>query len=115
MATRKIGISRDLIIHPGETIADILEDRGMTEAEFSLRSGVSPAYISAVIAGKQDISASFARTLEDTLDVPQSFWLNLQAHYDAELREFAKEESVTKTIAPTISIAAQSHVQSNIL
>lgn len=27
MAAKKIGISRDLIIHPGETIADVLEER----------------------------------------------------------------------------------------
>ena len=26
MAAKKIGISRDLIIHPGETIADVLEE-----------------------------------------------------------------------------------------
>ena len=30
MAAKKIGISRDLIIHPGETIADVLEERGIT-------------------------------------------------------------------------------------
>ena len=33
MAAKKIGISRDLIIHPGETIADVLEDRGIPQAE----------------------------------------------------------------------------------
>ena len=32
MATKKIGISRDLIIHPGETISDILVERGITQA-----------------------------------------------------------------------------------
>lgn len=33
MAAKKIGISRDLIIHPGETIADVLEERGITQSE----------------------------------------------------------------------------------
>lgn len=42
MAAKKIGISRDLIIHPGETIADVLEDRGITQAELASRAGVSP-------------------------------------------------------------------------
>lgn len=49
MAGKKIGISRDLIIHPGETIADVLEERGITQAELAARAGVSPAYVSAVI------------------------------------------------------------------
>ena len=43
MAAKKTGISRDLVIHPGETIADVLEDRGITQAELSSRTGVSPA------------------------------------------------------------------------
>lgn len=80
MATKRIGISRDLIIHPGETIADVLEDRCITQAELAARTGVSPAYISNVIAGKKDISSKFAMALEYALDVPKSFWLNLQAN-----------------------------------
>ena len=32
MAAKRTGISRDLIIHPGETIADVLEERGITQA-----------------------------------------------------------------------------------
>ena len=64
MAAKKIGISRDLIIHPGETIADVLEDRGITQAELASRAGVSPAYVSNVIAGKKGISANFAMGLK---------------------------------------------------
>ena len=46
MAAKKIGISRDLIIHPGETIADVLEERGITQSELASSAGVSPAYVS---------------------------------------------------------------------
>ena len=60
MAAKKIGISRDLIIHPGETIADVLEERGITQSELASSAGVSPAYVSNVIAGKKGISANFA-------------------------------------------------------
>ena len=52
MAVKKIGISRDLIIHPGETISDILVERSITQAELAARTGVSAAYVSNVIAGK---------------------------------------------------------------
>lgn len=95
MAEKKIGISRDLIIHPGETIADILEERGITQTELAKRTGVSSAYISNVVAGKKDISSKFAMALEYALGVPKSFWLNLQANYDAELLELNEEETVT--------------------
>ena len=87
MAVKRIGISRDLIIHPGETIADVLEDRGITQTELASRTGVSTAYVSSVIAGKKGISANFAMGLEYALGVPKSFWLNLQANYESELLE----------------------------
>ena len=93
--TERIGISRDLIIHPGETIADVLEERGITQAELATRTGVSPAYVSSVISGKKDISSNFAMALEYALDVPKSFWLNLQANYEEELLELNEANTVT--------------------
>lgn len=95
MATKRTGISRDLIIHPGETIADILEEREITQAELASRTGVTSAYVSNVISGKKDISSKFAMALEYALDVPKSFWLNLQANYDAELLELNEADTVT--------------------
>ncbi|MGN0581194.1 MAG: HigA family addiction module antitoxin [Oscillospiraceae bacterium] len=94
MATKKTGISRDLIIHPGETISDILEARNITQAELAARTGVSPAFVGKVIAGKKDISGKFAMALEYALGIPKSFWLNLQAGYDAELLEINEEYSI---------------------
>lgn len=92
---KKTGISRDLIIHPGETIADVLEDRGISQQELAISTGVSPAYVSNVISGKKDISAKFAFALEYALGVPKSFWLNLQANYDAELLQANEENTIT--------------------
>ena len=95
MAVKKTGISRDLIIHPGETIAEVLIQREITQAELAARAGVSAAYVCNVIAGKKDISAKFAMGLEYALGVPKSFWLNLQANYDAELLELNEAETIT--------------------
>jgi HTH-type transcriptional regulator / antitoxin HigA len=83
-----------LLIHPGETISDLLEERGMTQKELAQRAGVSEAFLSDVIHGKKDISGGLARGLEYAFDVPVSFWLNLQADYDAELSALQEEESI---------------------
>lgn len=106
MVAKKIGISRDLIIHPGETIADVLNDRGITQAELANRTGVTPAYVSSVISGKKDISSKFAMALEYALDIPKSFWLNLQANYEAELLEYNEANTVTeaeKAVLPELN------------
>lgn len=96
MAVKKTGISRDLIIHPGETIADVLNERGISQAELAASTGTSPAYVCSVIGGKKAISANFAFALEYALGVPKSFWLNLQANYDAELLEADEEYTITE-------------------
>ena len=94
MAKKKIGISRDLIIHPGETILDLIEERGIKQAELAVRTGVSAAYVSKVISGEKDISASYATKLEYALGVSKKFWLRLQANYDAELQEYNEKNSI---------------------
>ena len=94
MATNRHGISPDLVIHPGETISDILEDRNLTQKELAKRAGVSEPFLSDVIHGKKDISKALAMGLEYALGVPSSFWLNLQANYDAELLSLQQEESI---------------------
>lgn len=95
MAKKKTGISRDLIIHPGETIADILEERGISQAKLAMQTGVSASFISSVISGKKDISPNLAMALEYALGISKSFWLNLQSIYDAEMLEAEIEETIT--------------------
>lgn len=95
MAAMRTGISRDLIFHPGVTIAEILEERDISQIELANTTGVSPTFVSNVISGKKNISANFAQALEYALGIPKSFWLNLQANYDAELLEVNELQTIT--------------------
>ncbi len=83
-------IDDDLLIHPGETIGDVLEERDITQGELAARTGTSPAYVSEIVSGEKDISDDFALALEHALGVPASFWMNLQANYDKEKERTAK-------------------------
>ncbi len=94
MAEKNRGISPDLLIHPGETISDLLEARNIAQKELAQRAGVSEAFLSDVIHGKKDISKGLAMGLEYALGLPRSFWLNLQANYDAELLSLQEEDSI---------------------
>lgn len=85
MAEKTIGISRDLIIHPGKVIEEILENKGVTKAELSELTGFSKSFISNVIKGKKDISAKFAMKVSLALGIERSLLIKLQANYDEEL------------------------------
>lgn len=91
-----VGLSRDYIIHPGETLAEVIEDREMTQRELAVRTGMTEKHISTVIHGQKNISAAFARKLEYALGIETSFWMNLQVNYDREILEFEEVNNITE-------------------
>lgn len=90
-----IGLSRDLIIHPGETLSEVLSDRGMTQKELADRVGCTPQTISNIILGKKGISTSLAKKLGYVLGIDSRFWINLQSNYEQELANFEEIENIT--------------------
>ena len=88
------GLSLDFIIHPGETIKEILEERQMNQEELAIRTGFSPKHISEVINGKKGISTSLARSLEYVFGIPTSFWINLQGIYEKEMLEYKEQKEI---------------------
>lgn len=96
MATNITGLSPELLIHPGETLAEVLEDRNMRPAELALRTGVTPKHISKVLNGKASITAEFAAKLEYALNIEASFWLNLQSEYDLEKAIYEDQNSISE-------------------
>lgn len=93
---KTIGLSREYIIHPGETLQEVLDDREMSQRELSIRTGVSEKHISTIIHGHKPISPSFARKLNYALGIEASFWMNLQNNYDQEMLEFEELNNVSE-------------------
>lgn len=93
---RVIGLSRDFIIHPGETLAEILEDREMSQKELSIRTGMTEKHVSTIVNGTKPISVSFAKKLEYALSIEAVFWINLQANYDREILEFEEVNNISE-------------------
>ena len=75
-------VESDLAIHPGETLAEELEARALTQKELAAAMGRPPGLVSEIIRGRRAITADTAVQLEDALGLPAQFWLNLQTQYD---------------------------------
>lgn len=95
MAQKPQYISPDLLIHPGETILEVIEDRGISQKELAIRTGYTEKHISTVLRGKKSISAKFALRLETALDIASTFWENLQMNYDLEVETFKELNNIT--------------------
>ena len=87
----KIISSKEMIIHPGETLKEAMEDRNISENELSQRTGFSSSYIKDVLNCKENISDEFAIKLEEALNIDSDFWMKLNEDYNDELKAF--EES----------------------
>lgn len=87
MTTKKASRPKpNLAIPPGETLAEEIEARGMTQRELAAKIGRPPQAVNEIIRGKKTITAETALALEDALDgISAKFWLNLQADYDLTL------------------------------
>lgn len=66
---------------PGETIADILEEKGWTQTELCTRLGYTTKHVSQLINGKASITEDTALRLERVVGGDMAFWLNREALY----------------------------------
>src|SRR5438067_1981424 len=84
----------DYAIHPGETLAETLEELGMSQAELAQRMGRPLQMISEIIQGKKAITAETALQLERASGVPANFWNSSQRNYEATLARLEEERGL---------------------
>lgn len=69
-------------IHPGDFLAEILAELGISQAGFARKIGISPMRITHVVKGVRPVTAELALLFGKALDQSPEYWLNLQAAYD---------------------------------
>ncbi|SFW32245.1 HigA family addiction module antitoxin [Nitrosovibrio sp. Nv17] len=74
-------------IHPGEILADELQEIGITPTELSRQIDVPTNRITQIIHGRRGITGDTALRLGHWFGTSAQFWLNLQSAYDIRLAE----------------------------
>lgn len=75
----------DWISAPGETVADLLEERGWSQADFATRTGFTKKHVHLLLQGKAAISEDTALRLERVLGSSARFWMSLETQYREQL------------------------------
>jgi addiction module HigA family antidote len=71
--------------HPGEILkAEFLDPLGISQYRIAKTIDVPPRRINEIVHCKRGISADTALRLSRALGLSDMFWINMQAHYDAE-------------------------------
>jgi len=81
----------DYAIPPGETLVEVLTDRGMSQAELARRTGLSTKHINQVVLGTATLSAETALRLELVTGVPAQVWTTLESTY--QVAQTRRDES----------------------
>jgi len=98
MSNEQTSYTPDHISPPGETLAELLESRGMTQVELAARTGRPKQHINEIVAGKAPITQDMAIQLERSLGTPAFFWNNREARYREHLARQAEHERLSSQI-----------------
>ena len=83
-------------VHPGEVLADELEEIGISPTELSRQLAVPANRVSQIIQGKRAITGDTALRLGHWFGMSPQFWLNLQSAYDMRVAEKTSGAEIKK-------------------
>jgi addiction module HigA family antidote len=93
-------------IHPGEILAEDLQDIGITKNQLAKELHVAPNRITAIVNGTRGISGETALRLARYFGTTPEYWMNLQKHYELNVAQDEFEARILKEIQPRRSEAA---------
>ncbi|MCL4863702.1 MAG: HigA family addiction module antidote protein [Caldilineaceae bacterium] len=91
-------------IHPGEILADELQELNISAAQLARTLHVPTNRITQILAGKRAITADTALRLGQWFGSGPELWLNLQTAYELRLAEQTAGQETRRTI-PTRQVA----------
>ena len=86
-------------IHPGEHLAEIIEEHGISQYRLAKTIGVPPVRINAIIKHRRSITADTALRIGRALGTTPDYWLNLQRMHDLDV---ARAEIDVSKIEPLV-------------
>jgi HTH-type transcriptional regulator / antitoxin HigA len=98
MAT-EVQVHSDLAIPPGEYLAEVLTDLGMSQADLARRMGRPEQMVSEILGGAKRITPETALQLERVTGVPANVWTGLEEEYQLTMaRALAREQVAGESV-----------------
>lgn len=90
---------KDLMaFHPGYYIAEVIEDMGISHAEFAQRLGTTEKNLSTLLNGQTSLSDDIAEKLSVMFGTSVTVWLNLQMTYNQKKLEIEQKKKLDNQI-----------------
>ena len=87
-------------IHPGEHLAEILDELEISASRLARAIDVPTRRINDIVRGRRSVTADTALRIGLALGMTPEYWLNLQRMYDLDL---ARANANVKAIKPLVA------------
>lgn len=87
-------------IHPGEHLAEILDELGISNGQLAAAIGVAPAAIEKIVGCQSPITGDTALRIGKALRMTPESWLNLQNLYDLDVARLSTDTSGIDPLIP---------------
>ena len=85
-------------IHPGEHLAEILDELGISQYRLAKAIGVPPRRINEIVHARRSVTADTALRMGKALGTTPDFWLNLQGIYDLDRARSSLDVNAIETL-----------------
>jgi addiction module HigA family antidote len=85
-------------IHPGEHLAEFLEELEITQYRLAKTIGVHRVRVSEIVQGRRSVTADTALRLGRALGTTPEYWLNLQRTYDLDIARATTDLSLIEPV-----------------
>ena len=82
--------------HPGETLKEAISDFSITQYRLGQDLGIPHSRVSAIVNGRQGITASTALRLGKYFGTPPEYWLNLQHMRDLAAASEQQQDALAR-------------------
>jgi len=88
----------DHVSPPGETLLEILTDKGISQADLATRMGRPVKTINEIVKGKAIIMPETALQLEKVLGVEAAFWMSREQYYQEHMARLSERDRFSHSL-----------------
>jgi HTH-type transcriptional regulator/antitoxin HigA len=105
----------DYAVSPGETLQELLEERGMSQRDLARRAGLSPKHVNKLLHGLVPLSPDVAVRLERVMGTPARIWNRLEANYRSDLERIRSKRDLAADVMWVLDFPVSELVKCDIL
>ncbi len=86
----------DYAVPPGETLRELLDERGLTQRDLARRADLSPKHVNRLLQGLVPLSPDVAQRLERVTGTPARIWNRREADYRSDLERLRTQRDLAE-------------------